>query len=199
MKARTSTKKSCGPQLLITGEPSHGWGVDELGQYCQTQHEAIVSGEKELTPIYWRLGLALSLARKHFGQGQWMQYLASLNIDKTRASKARAIFRAFSTAEQTAGMSVEEAYGKRHRKQSSQGSKLLSDEMAAESPLSACLDHMRRELECLIAEARSVTRDEALGLLQTTKGLICRLQGFERHLLQLANESNRGLLLIEVV
>ena len=185
MNPESSGTKSCGPQLLAWGEPSHSWGVEQLGQYCQIQHEAIVSGEKELTPVYWRLGLALELARKHFNQGQWGPYLASLNIEKTRACKARTIFRTFPTAEQTAGMSVEEAYGKGRRKHSGQRSKLSSAETSTESVLVACIDHVRRELECLFEEAaRSVTSDEARALLQPTQVLICRLQEFERYLKQ---------------
>ena len=194
MKAGTSGTQSCGPQLLNAGEPSHSWGVDELGQYCQIQHETIISGEKELTPVYWRLGLALNLARKHFCRGQWGPYLASLNIEKTRACKARTIFRTFPTAEQTAGMSVEEAYGKRKRRQKRQRSKLSSDAMSTESALGSCLDYIRRELECVIDEARSVTPNAARAILQPTQGLICRLQEFERHLQRRAEQSDCDLL-----
>jgi hypothetical protein len=193
MKPGTSRKQSCGPQLLTAGEPSHSWGVKELGQYCQVQHEAIVSGEKELTPAYWRLGMALNLARKHFTQGQWTKYLDSLGIEKTRASKARAIFRTFSTADQTAGLSVEEAYGKRHRNHQRRG-RATSGSQSNKPPCDTSLDHVCGELECLIDQARSVTPDEARELLQATQGLIRRLQELERYLQQRAEESDRDFL-----
>jgi 3-methyladenine DNA glycosylase AlkC len=44
--------------------------------------------------------------------------LEHLGIDKTRASKARAIYRTFSKEEDVAGLTVEEAYAQRQRKRS---------------------------------------------------------------------------------
>jgi len=109
--------KSCGPQLLPDGEPTNEWGLDELSLYAQIQHHQIIDGEKSLTPSYWRLGQALVLAKEAFNHGQWARYLTDLGIDKTRASKARAIYRTFDNEENVAGLTVEEAYTKRQRKQ----------------------------------------------------------------------------------
>jgi len=92
--------KSCGPQLFAEGEPSNEWGLEELGVYAQIQYHQILDGEKLLTPTYWRLGHVLVLAKKAFKHGKWSQYLKSLGIDATRASKARAIYRTFNNAEE---------------------------------------------------------------------------------------------------
>jgi hypothetical protein len=194
MKPGISATKSCEPQQLVGGEPAHDWGVENLGRYCQAQHETIVSGEKELTPVYWRLGLALNLARKHFNYGQWAKYLASLGIEKTRASKARTIFRSFSTAEKTVGLSVEVAYAQRRRKHEGRGRAT-----SCRKTCDASLDDVRRDLERLINDAQFVTPSEGRELLNTTQELICRLQEFERNLLQQIDESNRDPLWIDEV
>jgi len=60
----------------------------------------IVDGEKQLAPTYWRLGQALSLARKQFHYCQWDKYLKSLEFERTRAARARAIFNTFSTGQE---------------------------------------------------------------------------------------------------
>ena len=110
-------EKSCGPQHLVSGEPSSEWAVDELGRYAQMQHQQIADGEKLLTASYWRLGHALELAKMSFNHGQWTKYLDELKIDPTRASKARAIYRTFGEEEEVAGLTVEEAYDQRERQQ----------------------------------------------------------------------------------
>ncbi|MCH8047136.1 MAG: hypothetical protein IID44_25825 [Planctomycetes bacterium] len=106
--------KSCDPQLL-QGEPLKTWTVDELGQYAEAQQLEIENCEKALAPVYWQLGKALNLARENFGRGQWSRFLEQWAIDKTRASKARAIQRTFKTPQKVENMSVQEAYGRRKR------------------------------------------------------------------------------------
>ncbi|MGA2617297.1 MAG: hypothetical protein ABSF26_06760 [Thermoguttaceae bacterium] len=108
--------KSFDSQLLPTGEPNSEWGLGQLGVYAQLQYRQIMDGEKSLTTRYWRLGLALVLARSIFKHGLWSQHLKDLGIDKTRASKARAIYRAFAKAGDVAGLRVDEAYARRKRK-----------------------------------------------------------------------------------
>ena len=110
--------KSCGPQLFAEGEPSNEWGLEELGVYAQMQYRQILDGERLLAPAYWRLGHALKFAKKAFRHGKWTQYVKDLGIDKTRASKAGAIYRTFDGPDEVAKLTVEEAYAKRQRKQS---------------------------------------------------------------------------------
>jgi hypothetical protein len=110
-------EKSFVAKLFSPEEPDHSWGVEELGAYAKAQHEAIVHGEQSLTHLYWRLGNALELARRQFDRGQWGKYLESLGLNKTRVSKARAIFRRFGTPEAIGDLGVEEAYAERQRRQ----------------------------------------------------------------------------------
>lgn len=101
---------------IFTDPPDAQWGVADLGRYARAQDEAIAAGEKALSPIYWRLGLALNLARKQFAHGQWTRYLREHEIDKTRAARARAIHGTFETEQQVAELSVEAAYRRRKKK-----------------------------------------------------------------------------------
>lgn len=111
----SQTAKSCEPQLLQQ-PPDSTWGVNDLGHYARAQEQAIAAGEKSLTACYWRLGLALNLARKHFAHRQWGRYLGELGIEKTRASKARAIHGAFEAEDEVAALTVQEAYRRRQSK-----------------------------------------------------------------------------------
>src|ERR1700686_5332576 len=97
--------KSFVPQLLLAGEPSSEWGPDELGRYAQAQNQQINDSEKLLSPVYWRMGKTLTLAKKHFDHGQWTKFLESWGIDRTRAAKARAIFGAFGSEQAVLGLS----------------------------------------------------------------------------------------------
>lgn len=107
--------QGCGPQpfdeLL-----SHATPLTRLTELAGEVHAALVAFEKSATPHYWRLGQILMLARKQVPRGEWADFLAALGIEKTRASKARAIFRTFHTAEGTAGLSVADAYDRRARR-----------------------------------------------------------------------------------
>lgn len=49
----------------------------------RAQDQAIVASDRSLMVCYWRLGLALNLARRHFGQRQWGLFLEELGINKT--------------------------------------------------------------------------------------------------------------------
>lgn len=100
----------------MTQAPDAAWGVEDLGRYARAQEHAIVEGEQSLTTSYWRLGLALNLARKHLAHRQWGRYLGELGIEKTRAAKARAIHDAFTAEKEVAELTVEEAYRRRRRK-----------------------------------------------------------------------------------
>ena len=107
--------KSCVPQHLQQ-PPDPAWGVEDLGHYARAQEQAIAQGEHSLTTCYWRLGFALNLARKHLAHRQWGRYLGELGIEKTRASKARAIHGTFTAEEEVAELTVQEAYRRRQQK-----------------------------------------------------------------------------------
>lgn len=100
----------CFARETVLDEPSNAWDLMKLEQYAQTQHEAIVQGERTLAPAYHRLGRALEMLRRKRGRGSWYKYLESLGIHPVRACKARAIARHFSSAQAVAEMPVEEAY-----------------------------------------------------------------------------------------
>jgi hypothetical protein len=115
--APKDVSQGCGPQpfdQLV----SHATPLTRLTELAGEVHAALVAFEKSATPHYWRLGQILMLARKQVSRGDWADFLATLGIEKTRASKARAIFRAFYTAEETTGLSVGEAYDRRERRPS---------------------------------------------------------------------------------
>ncbi len=100
---------------LVAAVPQDDWGTDRLGTYARAQHEAIEHDERSLTLHYWRLGLALNLARRHFSHGKWAKFLAKQGVNTTCSSKARAIHRTFKTEDDVAGLSVQEAYARRER------------------------------------------------------------------------------------
>ena len=84
-----------GAKQIPGGGPDRDWGLLDLEQYAQAQHQEIVAGEATLAPAYWRLGQALNLIRHQRGQGAWGKYLESLGIHRVRACKARSIARHF--------------------------------------------------------------------------------------------------------
>lgn len=109
--------KSCDPQLLDTDKPTSEWSIDMLCDYAQQKHNTIEKAERPLAGQYWLLGLSLTLAReKLFKHGKWGKQLKLLKINKTRASKAIAIYKTHSSEVEVAEMSVTEAYAKRERK-----------------------------------------------------------------------------------
>ena len=112
----TKSQKSCGTQHLEEKLPTDTWAVDRLGDFAASQHLSITRDEETLAPKYWRLGLSLNLARKQIPHGEWLRFLKSFSIDRTRASKARAIHRTFTNEDDLDGLTVEEAYSQRERR-----------------------------------------------------------------------------------
>ena len=76
------------------------------------------------------MGMALSLIRGNYAQGEWDSWLATVQINKTRASKARAIYNSFSTIEALGNLSIEEAYARRRQSAASirQASQAVKDQ-----------------------------------------------------------------------
>ena len=157
--------KSCDPQLSAD-LPDATWGVEQLGQYAQAQERSIVEGECSLTALYWRMGNALELARHQFTQGQWGCFLSSLAIHKTRASKARAIYRTFASEAELAQLSVQAAYEQRERRAvpavaTARVTNSLTVESNAEfDPIPFLVEVCRRAELCTV-QVESLSPDEA--------------------------------------
>ena len=166
MSRNNTHVKSCGPQLSDASSPTVDWSPEKLGEYARAQHQTIVKGEERLTPAYWRLGQALTLARKHFNSGQWGMQLAKLGIDRTRASKARAIFKTFKVSEDVDKLSVEEAYEQRERKQAKSSTKRGKQGVAEQPPtLREFFSEIGKWAELLLEEAEKANHTSAEELL----------------------------------
>jgi len=172
MGADEQTLESCGSQLLPEGEPSSDWGVDQLGLYAQHEHRKIIEGERYLTAGYWRLGHALSLARKYLAHGQWKHYLKQLGIEKTRASKACAIYKSFSQADEVKQFSVEEAYAQRKRGKSQAAT---PSSARGRSTIANFITTTCKKAEDLIDEAAFLEDEEATALIPRLNEAIERL------------------------
>jgi hypothetical protein len=66
---------------------------------------------------YHGLGQVLELARKQVNRGQWEIFLSTYGTNRVRACRARTIFRTFPSAEEVSGLTVEEAYETRQKRQ----------------------------------------------------------------------------------
>ena len=122
------------------------------------------------------MGAALSYARRHFAHGQWQKYLEQLGIEKTRASKARAIFRTFSREEKLNGISVDEAYRHRKRKQSTNSHEKKS--RSKNSPLPGMEDFLRDVCEKFVAfqdESKGLSPESARNLLPAVNAVVGEL------------------------
>ena len=172
--------KSCGPQHSDASTPTADWLPKQLGEYARVQHQAIVKGEKRLTPAYWRLGQALTLARRHFNSGQWGMQLEELGIDRTRASKACAIFKTFDAPEEVDELSVEEAYQQRERKQR-KPSKKRGKQGGAEHPptMKEFFAEIGKWAELLLDEADTATHKSAEELLGEVGAAIIAMKRLE--------------------
>jgi len=75
MSKDASTDESFGPKLFLPEEPDHTWDLERLGVFARAKQEAILQGERSLTPLYWSLGMTLETARKQIGRGAWGRQL----------------------------------------------------------------------------------------------------------------------------
>lgn len=171
MARSPQTAKSCLPKLLPE-VPDANWGVEDLNRYARAQSESIDAGDRALASNYWRLGLALSLVRRQFTHRQWGRNLESLGIDKTRAAKARAIHATFASLELVAGLTVQEAYGRRQRK-----TRVARRQAPAHSHNSGeFLQGVRAQADSLTEEVASVDPDRAAKLLAMVEETIAELE-----------------------
>lgn len=181
MATKSKSTKGCGgPQPLSEDQPAHDWTLERLGDYAKGQYSRILEGERTLSPYYWRLGQALTIARKNFAHGQWLGYLESLEIDKTRASKACAIFRAFSTPAAVETLSVEEAYEARRPQPAPEPRVEISG--GASLKFIGALEKVEKFVDDTFAEPAIFSADEKEELLATLRHTIRTLQEYERRL-----------------
>ena len=78
--------KSCDPQLL----QEMPWPQLEKGSTDPVRAGPAASnrgGGADAHAFYWRMGMALSLIRGNYAQGEWDSWLASVQINKTRLPK----------------------------------------------------------------------------------------------------------------
>lgn len=184
--------ESCDPQLLDDERPSRNWGLDKLGEFAQRQQRRIVDGEQALTLVYWLLGQALDFARKQLTQGQWGAYLAELGIDKTRASKARAIFRTFPSLQNVEGKSVEEAYEHRERRHEQTPRAAKRKPKSKGKALKAFLGSVPKEAEAMLCQAATMQPSEVHKLITAIDAAIENLQRLRETLAAKATDAAAG-------
>lgn len=113
MKKTNPTNASVGgPVCPLYPIPDKTWQPDKLKDYAKEQYRVIFGAETFVTPYYWRLGRAIELAYDtlKLTRTHRKQLLRDWDIDKVRASKARAIAQAYSSPEELATIPVHEAY-----------------------------------------------------------------------------------------
>ncbi|MDP6557791.1 MAG: hypothetical protein QGG71_24200 [Pirellulaceae bacterium] len=154
MNTSTTVSKGCTPQLFPDERPGLDWPLERLKDFAKSQHQEILADEEALAVKYWRLGAALNLLRNNFNRGQWQQLLATLGIDKTRASRARAIARTFANETELAGLTVRQAYERRCRSRVSQPT--------ASANSSEAISKLRRLLDRITKVANEFSEFEAI-------------------------------------
>jgi hypothetical protein len=187
-RKNTNQAKSCVPQLFDNAEPGQDWSLDELSNYARIQYREILDGEKSQVQIYWRLGAALVLAKKAFKHGKWSQHLKELGIERTRASRARAIYQTFPEVEDTAGLTVAEAYDRRGRKQPSADSVDSSRQGQETRRLRKSVRLIGRKAKDLVQTSAATESQEAVILIPAVRKAIHQLQEFLDHLEQQVDE-----------
>jgi hypothetical protein len=171
--------KSCGPTQLLTGTPNNEWFPEQLSTYAQLQYQQILDGEMHLSRPYWRLGNALELARKSFGRGQWQQYLQSMQIDKTRAAKSRAIYRTFAAEEDVGRLTVEQAYAQRQRNRAAKSESPSPDATPAKKSAQNLRNSVTKIADrtgTVVHDAAFATPGEAVILIPAVRKAIRELQ-----------------------
>lgn len=186
MSHKDPVEKSCdSSQLLPDGDPTSEWGLDQLGAYAQLQYRQILDGEKTLTAVYWRLGRALIIAKQIFKHGCWGQHLKTLGIDRTRASRAAAIFKTFVKEEDVAGLRVDEAYARRERKlakkPTEEGTENTTTKKEAKI-LRASIGRIAKRTESVIHNAAFAEPGEAVILIPAVRKAIRELEELLRFL-----------------
>ena len=179
MPRKDCVEKSCDSQLLPEGDPTSEWGLDHLGVYAQLQYRQIMDGEKSLTVTYRRLGCALVHTKKIFKHGCWGQHLKLLGIDRTRASKAMAIYRTFPKEEDVVGLRVDEAYDRRERrktgKQTQEPGKNAATKKDAKM-LRKSIGNLARRTGSVVHSAAYAEPQDAVRLIPAVRKAISQLE-----------------------
>lgn len=110
MSEQQSTVEILDSRNLPAAELSATSSTEKLGAAAAAELIAILTDERAVAVRYWHLGRLLTWARKPLTHGQWGQFLRQWKIDKSRSAKALRIFRAFTTPEAVAELTVAEAY-----------------------------------------------------------------------------------------
>lgn len=188
--------KSCVTQLSEL--PSLDWDLTRIESYAADLSRKIDEVERPLAQEHWRLGSSLTMLKQKgkFRRGEFSALLKRLGIDKTRASKARAIFRTFATAEKLDGLTVEAAYQRRERKMKKQddgkpvrkSTRKLPNEFEASSgpavwlPLPGFLADAARHAERCLAEAKKAPPANARAMAEEIAATINKLQRLQEAL-----------------
>lgn len=180
MTAKSKTPKRCDPKPLDSDAPSHDWPLDRLTDYAQRFNTLINDGERTLAPSYWHLGHALTLARKSFQRGQWQAYLKLIGIDKTRCSKACAIYKTFSQPEALSDLSVEQAYAERHSERQTTGVK--EPEAIALQRFGSARRKIERAAEKTIACSAELSTAEKQQLILELRSTVANLESYVKRL-----------------
>jgi len=175
MDHESSPDESCTPQHFTAGCPTHEGLPGQPCTYAQAQHQAILDEERELAVKCWRLGRALQLLRRSFNHGQWEQLLTQLDIEKTKASRARAIARTFEKEDALAGLTVKQAYDKRPRKLRKPAPE-PSEPKQETGRLGQFLDHVTRTADLFVDEAGFAEEAEAMSLLPAIEAAMQKLE-----------------------
>ncbi len=179
METESEDLKSCSVQPL-TELPSRSWGLERLTEFACEQHAQLVAGERQTAPVYWRLGMALYLIRENFTHGQWTTYLESHEIEKTRAARARAIFRTFSSENGVQGLTVQEAYDQRARCEKATSGVRPSSPRSQSTELRRKMASFRKDVTGISELVATAPFDQRQQLRRRVVLLIKQLQSLER-------------------
>jgi len=98
--------------------PIEEWTAEELTCHVVKLVEEIHDYETGLTWSHFRLGETLTCLRGKYGQGEWLPYLKTLGINKTRWEKAKAIYETLKDdPSRCDDLTLAQAYELRKRKQ----------------------------------------------------------------------------------
>lgn len=182
MSGDDSRLKSCSPQRFGQGAPARDWTLDQLSEYARHHNQEILAGERTLAPSFWRLGNALTLARKQFAHGQWECYLESLGITKARSSKACSIFRCFSSAELLKELTVDEAYEARRKGPIQEATMPVNEAAIAAKKFTQSLAKIDKAGQRAIDLGGRLAHEERRELLKRMRHMIGRLQAMHTEL-----------------
>jgi hypothetical protein len=175
-------------QHFRTGTPTAEWTIEELTIYAQAQCDQIQSEEHTMAVAHWRLGQALNMLRKNFHHGHWEKLLKDLRLEKSKASRARALAKTFATEQEVAGLTVKEAYDRRARPQR-RAPKMSGRPNCALKGLRQFLTHVAKKADSYLDEAAFADGTSASETLPAVAAAIEKLRMLQTHLGKQADES----------